>query len=161
MAITVTRIDDRLIHGQTASSWLSYVGAEQIICISDSAVANPIQAQVLKMAATNYIVHIFGVEQFIKIYNNNPIKRSTFLILESSADALELINNGVNVERINFGGMRARADRTISYAHDLCFTQKELDAIDELYNLGIKLEYQVAAYDAPVNLKKYMTNIKE
>lgn len=161
MAITWTRIDDRLIHGQTASSWLSYVGAEQIICVSDEAVANPVQVQVLKMAATSYIVHVFGVDQFIKIYNSNPIKRSTFLILGSTADVLKLVEGGVELDKVNYGGMRARADRTISYAHDLCFTQEELDAIDKLYDAGVQLNYQIAAYDAPVDLKKHMSGMKE
>lgn len=47
MAIKWIRIDDRLIHGQVATSWLRHVNAEQIICISDAAAKNPVQAQVL------------------------------------------------------------------------------------------------------------------
>ena len=160
MAIKWTRIDDRLIHGQVASSWLSYVGAEQIICISDTAANNPVQAQVLKMAAPNNIVHIFGVDKFIKIYNAQPIKKSTFLILQSTADVLKLVENGVDLDYINFGGMRARADRNISFDHDLCFTQEELDAVDKLIDRGVKIEYQIAAYDSPTDLKKKLGSAK-
>ena len=46
MAIKSIRIDDRLIHGQVASSWLRYVGAEQILCISDRAAKNRSRASI-------------------------------------------------------------------------------------------------------------------
>jgi len=156
MAIKLCRIDDRLIHGQTASSWLSHVGAEQIICVSDKAVANPVQTQVLKMAAANYTVHVFGVDQFIKIYNAQPIKKTTFLILESTLDALKLITNGVDLTYINYGGMRSREDRDISFDHDLRFTQAELEAVDALETKGVKIEYQIAAYDTPTSLRSHL-----
>jgi len=157
MGIKLCRIDDRLIHGQTASSWLSHVGAEQIICVSDTAVANPVQTQVLKMAASAYTVHVFGVDQFIKIYNSQPIKKSTFLILESTADALKLVENGVDINYINFGGMRARADRNISFNPDyLMFNQAELEAVDELEKHGVKIEFQIAAYDTPTSLRSHL-----
>jgi len=157
MALALCRIDDRLIHGQTASSWLKHVGAEQIICVSDKAVGNPVQTQVLKMAASGYTVHVFGVDQFIKIYNSQPIKKKTFLILESTIDALKLIRNGVDLKYINYGGMRARADRDIHFALDLQFTQAELDAIDALETEGVKIEYQIAAYDTPTSLRARLT----
>lgn len=161
MAIKLSRIDDRLIHGQTASSWLSYVGAEQIICVSDRAVENPVQTQVLKMAAPNYIVHVFGVDKFIEIYKANPIKKTTFLILESTADALKLIESGVDITYINYGGMRARSDRTISFGHDLCFSPAELEAVDKLEALGVTIEYQIAAYDSPTSLRKHLKKEKK
>jgi len=156
MGIKLCRIDDRLIHGQTASSWLSHVKAEQIICVSDRAVANPVQTQVLKMAASNYIVHVFGVDQFIKIYNSQPIKKSTFLILESTVDALRLVDHGVDITYINYGGMRAREDRDISFEHDLRFSRAELDAVDALETQGVTIEYQIAAYDTPTSLRSHL-----
>ena len=97
MAIKSIRIDDRLIHGQVASSWLRYVGAEQILCISDRAAKNPVQEQVLKMAAPGYIVHVFGVDKFIRIYQKNPIKKSTFLITDSTSSLLKMKEGGVEI----------------------------------------------------------------
>ncbi len=155
MAIKWFRIDDRLIHGQVATSWLRHVNADQIICISDAAVNNPIQVQVLKMAAPDLKVHVFGVEQFIGIYANNPIKRSTFLIAESLADLLLLKEGGVDIEYINYGGQRKREDRTC-YEHDLCFSEEELKALDTLESMNIKIEYQIAAFDAPVSLREQL-----
>ena len=160
MPIVSTRIDDRLIHGQVATSWLSHVGAAQIICVNDKAAKNPVQAQVLKMAAPEYIVHVFGVDQFIKIYQKSPIKKTTFLILGSTLDALKLKKAGVDIQKINYGGMRSAPERTITYAHDLWFTQEELEAIDRLFENGVEVEYQVAAYDSPTDLREYIKKVK-
>ncbi len=160
MAIKWIRIDDRLIHGQVATSWLSHVGAEQIICISDAAVDNPVQTQVLKMAAPSYLVHVFGVDKFIKVYEKNPIKRSTFLIMGSFSDALRLKEGGVPVDYLNFGGMRTTPERTISYDHTVCMSPQEEKDFDRLLELGVKVDYQVAAYDAPVALKKKIEQFK-
>lgn len=160
MAIKWIRIDDRLIHGQVATSWLRHVNAEQIICISDAAAKNPVQAQVLKMAAPDLIVHVFGVQQFVNIYKKNPIKKSTFMILGSTADALALKKGGVPIDYINYGGMRKRADRH-SYAHDLSFTEEEETALYELLEMGVAVEYQIAAFDEPVSLKSVLDKAKE
>ncbi len=160
MAIKWIRIDDRLIHGQVATSWLRHVNAEQIICISDAAAKNSVQAQVLKMAAPDLIVHVFGAQQFAQIYQKNPIKRSTFMILGSTSDALVLNEGGVPVDFINYGGMRKRADRH-SYDHDLCFSEQEEAALEKLLAMGVEVDYQIAAFDEPVSLVSVLNKAKE
>lgn len=159
MAIKSIRIDDRLIHGQVASSWLRYVGAEQILCISDRAAKNPVQEQVLKMAAPGYIVHVFGVDKFIRIYQKNPIKKSTFLITDSTSGLLKMKEGGVEINKVNFGGMRTREERTISYNYDLCFTPQEDEDLRKLVSLGVEINYQVAAYDSPVPILDHIKQV--
>lgn len=160
MAIKWIRIDDRLIHGQVATSWLRHVNAEQVICVNDAAANNPVQAQVLKMAAPDLIVHVFGVQQFVDICKKTPIKKSTFLILGSTSDALALKQGGVPMDYINYGGMRKRSDRT-SYDHDLSFTPEEEAALQQLIKEGVKVEYQIAAFDEPTPLLDVLAKAKE
>jgi len=159
MAIKWTRIDDRLIHGQVATSWLRHVNAEQIICISDKAAGNPVQIQVLKMAVPDVVLHVFSVDQFIKIYRENPIRKSTFLLIENTLDAYRLVDSGVDLPYINYGGMRNKEGRH-SYYHDLCFTKDEEDALHKLLEKGIKVEYQIAAFHAPTPLLEMIEKAK-
>jgi Phosphotransferase system, mannose/fructose/N-acetylgalactosamine-specific component IIB len=160
MAIKWIRIDDRLIHGQVATSWLRHVNAQQIICVDDEAANNPVQVQVLKMAAPDLVVHVFGVDKFIEIYKKNPIRRSTFLMLGSTVDVLKLKEGGVEIEYVNYGGMRRRVGRH-EYAHDLCFSDAEEIALYKLNELGVKVEYQVAAFDSPTNLITVLKKVKK
>ena len=41
--ITEVRLDERLIHGQTMASWLSFLQATHILIVSDSVAADPFQ----------------------------------------------------------------------------------------------------------------------
>lgn len=159
MAIKTIRIDDRLIHGQVATSWLRHVQAEQIICVSDKAVSNPVQVQVLKMAAPDLIVHVFGVEQFGNIIKSKPIKKTTFLLCESLADLDKLRSYGLKFDNVNYGGQRKREDRT-TYDHDLCFTVEEEKALERMLHDGIEINYQIAAFDSPTPLKDVLEKAK-
>ncbi|CAM3653467.1 PTS sugar transporter subunit IIB [Erysipelothrix urinaevulpis] len=159
MSIKLLRIDDRLIHGQVASSWLRHVGADQVICVDDVAASNPVQQQVLKMAAPDLKVHIFSVDEFINILQNHPIKRSTFLILTNTVDVLRLLEAGLDLETINFGGMRSKEGR-IAYDHDLSFTDEELKALDAILAKGVDVTYQIAAYNDAVPIKDKLAEVK-
>jgi PTS system mannose-specific IIB component len=159
MAIVWTRIDDRLIHGQVATYWLRHINADQVICVNDDAAANPVQAQVLKMAAPDLSVHLFPVQKFIHIYQNQPIRKSTFLILGSTSDALALKKGGVPMDYINFGGMRAKEGR-VMYHHDLCFTPQEEQDLYELINSGTKIDYQIDAHGEAEDILKVLEKAK-
>ena len=51
MAIEFVRIDDRLIHGQVATTWVKKYDIEQIIIVNDKVAGDKIQQSVLKMSA--------------------------------------------------------------------------------------------------------------
>lgn len=159
MAIKTIRIDDRLIHGQVATSWLRHVNAQQVICVSDKAVNNPVQVQVLKMAAPDLIVHVFGIAQFASLIASKPIKKSTFLLCESLDDLNQLRGFGLEFDRVNYGGQRKRDDRT-SYDHDLCFTLAEEEALKAMVEAGIQIDYQIAAFDNPQPLSVVLQKAK-
>jgi PTS system mannose-specific IIB component len=74
---------------------------------------------------------------------------------------LKLKEGGVNITEVNYGGMRERNDRTIRYDHDLCFTAEEEEALKTLVDSGVKIDYQMAAYDAPTPLLTYISQVKK
>ena len=154
------RIDDRLIHGQVASSWLSHTQVEQVIVVSDKVAGDDIQKSVLKMAAPGVKVHVFTIEHFVEVYKKQPIKRPTMLILPETLTALALVKKGVDISYINFGGMRAKGTPHAFY-YDLSFSDEELDALYELIGSGVKVEYQMAAYDTPQDVLAVIEKYKK
>lgn len=160
MSIKLLRIDDRLIHGQVASSWLRSVGAEQVICVDDKAAVDPIQQQVLKMAAPDLRVHIFSVDEFLNILKNHPINRSTFLIATNTIDVVRMFDAGLDLKSVNFGGMRARKGDH-AYGHDLSFTDEEFVALNQLLDKGIDVTYQIAAYNDAVPILEKIEEVSK
>ncbi|MDO8735330.1 MAG: PTS sugar transporter subunit IIB, partial [Elusimicrobiota bacterium] len=55
MSIVLIRIDDRLIHGQIIEGWLKTVHADRILVVSDEAVHDEIQSQLMGLAVPENI----------------------------------------------------------------------------------------------------------
>lgn len=49
--IKITRVDERLVHGQVAFAWTNSLGADCILVVNDEAAADKIRATTLKLAA--------------------------------------------------------------------------------------------------------------
>lgn len=52
--IVLTRIDNRLIHGQVATQWSGSIGANLILVANDDVAANTFRQGLMDMAAPSY-----------------------------------------------------------------------------------------------------------
>ena len=96
------RIDNRLIHGQVAVMWRSFVGAERIIVCNDKVAQDPIQKMALPMAARGTPVSVFSIAETLAYVNEHP-EETFFVICKFATDALEILKSGVEVEMVNVG----------------------------------------------------------
>ena len=48
--VKIFRVDDRLIHGQVQTQWLSVCNANRVIIIDNNVVKDPVAIQILKLA---------------------------------------------------------------------------------------------------------------
>lgn len=75
MSIELVRIDDRLIHGQIATTWINDYNIEQVLIVDDNVVQDKMQQSVISMTApANVKVKVFGVDSFIGIYKKILLK---------------------------------------------------------------------------------------
>ena len=153
MAIELVRIDDRLIHGQIATTWINDYNIEQVLIINDDVVKDKMQQSVISMTApANVKVKVFGVDSFINIYHKNPIKRRTMIILTNSIDAYKLAKGGVKFPYLNVGGMRFINGRT-KIATAVSVTPEERQAFKDIIGLGIDVKIQMIPRDDNVNME--------
>ena len=75
MALKLVDIDDRLIHGQVATTWIPDYGIESAIIVSDAVANDPVQKSVAGLAAPNIKVTVFGVEKFIDVLKKKKKKK--------------------------------------------------------------------------------------
>ena len=62
--VVLTRIDDRLIHGQVMTSWLNFTSANKIMVIDDQTAADPFMKTVLKNAVPGNVgLGVFTAEK--------------------------------------------------------------------------------------------------
>ncbi|MDB7947123.1 PTS sugar transporter subunit IIB [Faecalitalea cylindroides] len=153
MAIELVRIDDRLIHGQIATTWINDFNIEQVLIINDDVVKDSMQQSVIAMTApANVKVKVFGVDSFVNVYKKNPIKRRTMIILTNSIDAYKLAKGGVKFPYLNVGGMRFVNGRT-KIARAVSVTPEERQAFKDILKLGINIKIQMIPRDEVVNME--------
>ena len=96
------RIDNRLIHGQVAVTWMNSIGADKIIVCNDKVAADPIQKMALPMAARGHTVYVFSIDETIKYANEHP-DETMFVICKFPSDALAILESGLEVTDVNVG----------------------------------------------------------
>ena len=112
MALKLVDIDDRLIHGQVATTWIPDYGIESAIIVSDKVANDPVQKSVAGLAVPNIKVSVFGVEKFIDVLKKTQLKKATMVLFTNPIDALTLKKNGLDFNYLNVSGMRFNDERT-------------------------------------------------
>lgn len=149
------RIDERLIHGQVATTWTKSKKVEQIIVVNDEAKNDPVIQSVGAIAVPkNVDVRYFGVDQFIEIVTNNPIKKATMLIFAGVLDVLKVFEAGFDMKYVNAGGMsRARPNREQVGNTAIFVTKEENKAFKKLQNEGVDIIIQKVPHS---DVEKYV-----
>ncbi len=153
MPITITRIDDRLIHGQVITTWVKNYDIEQVLIINDKVAKDTVQQSVLTMSAPPGLqVRVFSVEKFIEILKNVPINKRTMLLLTNSIDVNVLLEHGLSIEKLNVGGMRMQAGRR-QLSRAVSVTPDEERAFKSIIDKNVTVEVQMVPKDPVVVLK--------
>lgn len=143
MKIVMVRVDERLIHGQITMRWSKNVASNFILCVNDAVASNNLQKKVMQMAApTGIKVEIEDVQTAIENLNKEAWPDANILLLvRNPIDALKLVKGGLEISKINIGGVRTPG-ATIKLNKVVLATPEELEAWKELDQLGIRLEVQ-------------------
>lgn len=153
MKIAMVRIDERLIHGQITMNWTRTVGANFILCVNDDVANNTFQKNLMKMAAPpGSTVEIESIDQAAENLNKSAWPNASILLLvRNPIDLLRLIDKGLQVSRVNIGGVRSTG-ATIKLTKEVSATPEEMDAWRKLDEKGIKLEVQFLPGQGITNL---------
>lgn len=155
MNITLLRIDDRLIHGQVATSWAKAVKCEAIFAISDEVAADPLRRELLLQIAPEHLkAYVIPVEKAIKVYHNPKYAGKNILwLITKPADAVRLIEGGVKIDKINVGGMTYK-DGNKQLSDAVTVGKGDVEAFKKLLDLGIDLSMQKVASNPRVELTR-------
>jgi len=148
MEIAFCRIDDRLIHGQVATTWSKITGCNRIMCCSDEVAADAMRKKLLlQVVPAGLKGYVVPVEKAIEAYKNPKYDAfKTLFLFTCPADVLRAVKGGIPFTYVNLGGMCFKeGDTLISTA--VALNQADADAIKELVSMGIKVEIQKTPAD--------------
>src|ERR1700760_2972617 len=102
--IKLTRIDDRLLHGQVAFTWTPAVSADCLIVANDKASKDEFLKMTLNLAkpasAKLLIKSIADTVTFLKDPRSQPLK--VLIIVNAVKDAAALANEVSEIQSVNF-----------------------------------------------------------
>ena len=143
MAISLVRIDDRLIHGQVVMSWTKRLNASVIVVPDDDAAADPILKTAMK-AATPIGVRsaIVSVADGAVLLNGPKIKNDrVFVVVKGPEVVVRLIKAGVEIKKVIVGNMRNEEGKK-RVTKIVAASQAEWNSFKELDSIGVELVEQ-------------------
>lgn len=161
MAISFIRIDDRIIHGQVVTRWMSERKCDGVVAVDDPSATNPVLAKMLKSAVPLPLKgFVMTEEEIIKKWPKIvESKRHYFLIARSLETLVRIFESGVDFisERndLNVGPMSVR-DGAKKYGKNLSILPTEEAAFDTLEQNGMTVSFQLV----PDSKKKTWTELK-
>ena len=146
--IALMRVDDRLLHGQVAFSWLSVIGAKAIVIANDQYASNPM----LKMSLTigkppGVELLVLDKKQAILKLQNQDVKKA-MLIVQNIEDAYEVAKGLSAVKEICIGGVRDGANKRQVYK-TVYLNEQEIEMIADLIQQGMSVYIK----DVPISKK--------
>ncbi|MEG2836445.1 PTS sugar transporter subunit IIB, partial [Anaerorhabdus sp.] len=96
--ILLTRIDNRLIHGQVATQWTSSIGANLLLVANDDVASNTFRQGLMDMAAPSYAqTRYWSVQKTIDTIHKASDAQKIFIVCENPQDVLKLVEGGVPI----------------------------------------------------------------
>jgi PTS system, mannose/fructose/sorbose family, IIB component len=146
--ILLTRIDNRLIHGQVGMTWTNWLGANLVVVADDEIAADPVQQNLMEMAITGNVgARFFTLQKTIDIIHKAAPSQKIFLVVRTPQNALTLIKGGVPIKEINVGNLHfAEGKKQVSKV--ISVTDDDIRCFQELEALGIACTAQGTPDDA-------------
>ena len=136
--IRLTRIDNRLIHGQVATQWCGVVGANLLLVANDAVAADEFRQGLMNMAAYAQ-TRFFTIEKTINIIHKASANQHIAIICESPQDVLKLVEGGVPIKKLNIGNMHM-AEGKRQVATSVAVDDDDVATFRKLQDLGVELE---------------------
>ncbi|BAD40234.1 PTS galactosamine transporter subunit IIB [Symbiobacterium thermophilum] len=152
--ILLTRIDNRLIHGQVATQWCSSIGANLILVANDQVAHDKMRQGLMDMAAPAGVeTRYFTIEKTINVIHKASPRQKIFIICETPQDVLRLVEGGVPIKKVNIGNMHM-AEGKRQVATSVAVDDADVAAFRRLQELGVELEIQRVPSTPPEDIAK-------
>ena len=158
--ITLSRIDDRLIHGQMVTKWLKVADANCCIVIDDGTAKDKFASQMCKMVAPRGVeVEVLNAQDAIKMIKDRKIETaadSHVVLLFKGPEAIEnLVDGGVSIKKVILGGMGSAPGRK-KFWKTIYVSEDDKECMKRLINKGVDIVCQLIPEGIAVSAEKYL-----
>jgi PTS system galactosamine-specific IIB component len=152
--ILLTRIDNRLVHGQVGSIWTPSLGANLLVVVDDAASGDPLQQQLMAMTAeaSSVGIRFFTVEHTIKVISKAAPSQKIFIVCKNPNVVKQLVDGGVPIKDVNVGNMHFLPGKK-AITKKVYVDDKDLEDLKYLQAKGVNVFIQDTPGDIKYNIE--------
>lgn len=161
MSIVLTRIDDRLVHGQVTVGWAQSLRAQRIIICDEKLAASEWERSLYKACAPPEIELSFYTESEFAGYVQELMqsRERIIVLVESPQILVRLLDAGVLFTDINIGGMHYK-ESSIELLPYVFLSSDDLEALNFLLTKNIEITCQDTPSAKKHSLSHLLTKIR-
>lgn len=159
--VILCRVDERLLHGQVAVTWISQVQPDSILIANDEIMTNEMSKMAIKMvkpAGVNLAIR--SVEDGAKVLNDpRAEKLRIFAIVRTVEDAVRLCELSDTIQKINIGGVRKKEGAKL-VAASVYLNDEDLAAVQKLVDMGKEVEFKMVPSESGKKAEQILSENK-
>lgn len=158
--IKLVRVDFRLIHGQVITRWLKQTNANRIIVIDNKLSKDPFMSQVYVMAAPPGInVEMMSVDEAAASWVKNELGNGSLLMLfKTVSTALEALEKGIPLKRLQIGGLGAGPGRKVVY-NQITLNKEDAEKLQKISDVGTDVFFQTVPEETSASLENIIKKL--
>ncbi len=137
--IVLTRIDERLVHGQV-QMWIKSLSCNLVLVANDEVSKDPIAQTLMKTSIPDSIgMRFFDIEKTCNVIHKAASSQKIYLVVKSCEDALRLVEGGVPINHINLGNVHQK-ENSQKVSRSLYLTDFDVECLKKLVDMGIEFD---------------------
>lgn len=141
LSIVLTRVDNRLVHGQILETWVPHTGANSIIVLNDDVYNNELQKGIIEAFVPPYIdVIIKMIDDIPALFNYiNSSNIRCIILFFNIHDAFRAYKKGLSFSNLNLGNIHCQPGRR-QVTQTIYLNGDDIEKLKILENMGILVE---------------------
>ena len=140
--IVLSRIDERLVHGQVGVQWVGFADANIIVVVNNEVAEDTIQQNLMEMVLADGIaIRFWTVQKTIETIYKAADRQRILLVCRTPKDFRQLVEGGVPISNINVGNMHYAEDKN-QIAKTVSVGADDVAEFERLKALGVTCTIQ-------------------
>ncbi len=140
--ILLTRIDNRVIHGQVRMTWVMTLQTNLVVVVDDNVAEDPLQQKLMATVLPSGVdVRFFSIEKMINVIHKAADRQKIFIVAPTPEVVWKLIEGGVPIQEVNIGNMHFSKGKT-QLSKKVYIDEADLDYLHRIRDYGVKLYIQ-------------------
>lgn len=151
------RIDERLIHGQVATSWIGNLSASRVMIIDDTIVKSEMEKSALRAACPKNIkLSILTTENAAKRINEGHYSKERVLVIVKNPSVVkQLFELAVKIPSVTLGNMSKKENREL-LKKSVYISKDELGDLSYLEQQNVNVDVQMVPNEEKRKISEYL-----